>query len=102
MSELDVVFLSAAIMSVAFAFIIGKYFGIIQERKRSLRESVLQYQEEIEYLYEDNSYSPQYINENDKIISVYFSKEDLINDISSNKIIYSFDKNKYIKTKSDE
>ena len=38
----------------------------------------------------------------DNVVSIYFSKDDFIEDLMSNKIIFSPEDNKYIKVKKDE
>ena len=104
---MEVLLISLIIFLIFASFILGKYFGVIQEKRRYYYESkyfalptLEMYKDEI---YDEVGNDHTTFNQTDgNVVSIYFSKSDFIDDLIDNKIIFSTEENKYIKVRKDE
>ena len=104
---MEVILISLIIFFIFASFIVGRYFGIMQERKRNnygVEYLRIQASEACkDAIYDGIGDDHETFSQNDdNVVSIYFSKDDFINDLMSNKIVFCPEKNKYIKVKKDE
>ena len=104
---MEVVLISLFVFFMFASFIVGKYFGIMQERRKNNYEiDYLKMQASEIYMdaiYDGVGEDHKTFNQQDEnVVSVYFSKDDFVDDLISNRIMFSVEENKYIKADKDK
>jgi len=102
---MEVVLISLVIFFIFASFIMGKYFGVMKERNGYGADYLRVQASEVcrGAIYDGIGDDHEAFTQSDEnVVTIYFSKDDFIDDLMLNRVVFSIEENKYIKVKKDE